>query len=324
MKSAIQLQERDIALFVELSQVGLLDTTLIHQRHYRTVSRRRCQQRLHQLHDHGFTHAVSLTVWYGQRGGGSIPAVHCLTERGAEAIESIAGSQPQRFLRSDPKPETLHHRLAVVQSRLAFDDACRATGLPSPEWIMEQDRRTDAQPNDPPSRQRVLYHEFSAANKKFTCQPDAACLLKIPRDVNRPAAGTTPLLIYWEVDRSTERTAQVVNKCPGYTALLERRDYRRYWPEAEQSPVRVFWVCRSRQRIESLSTALRDKPIAKSFRLTTADDLKPEAAITSPIWRTIDGDAREILRLPIIVPSPSSLTEPLGYPTPHLPPHIGP
>jgi hypothetical protein len=322
MRNSVQLQDRDIGVLTEIGQVGLLDTDLIHKRHFATVSRRRVQQRLQVIQRQGLTHSVALTVWYGQRGGGQVPTIHCLTERGADAIESIAGVRPRRVLRSDPKPETLHHRLAVVQARLALDDACRAFGLAMPEWIMEQDRREDAQANDPPSRQRVLYHEFTAGGKKFTCQPDAACLMRIPRDADRPAAGTTPLLVFWEVDRSTERTAQTVNKCPGYGALLERREYRRYWPQAEQAPVRVFWVCRSRQRIESLTVSLRDKPVAQCFRFTTAEELRADSALTLPIWRTIDGQSREIIRLPPTMNLPTM--NPLGHPAPHLPPHVGP
>jgi hypothetical protein len=188
---------------------------------------------------------------------------------------------------------------------------------------MESDRRADAQPGDPPSRQRVLYHEFASAGKKFTCQPDAACLIHIPRDPDRPAAGSTPLLSLWEIDRSTERTAQVARKCPGYAALLKQRDYRRYWPEeAAQPAVRVFWVCRSRQRIDSLTAALRDEPAAESFRFTTAAELRPETALTLPIWSTIAGERREILRWPALMQTPVGNFA--GHPAPHLPAHVGP
>jgi hypothetical protein len=219
-------------------------------------------------------------------------------------------------------PETLHHRLAIVQARLAFDDGCRLLSLNAPDWFMEQDRRDDVVANEPPSRQRVLYHEFTASGKKFTCQPDAASLLPIPRDIERPAAGTTPLLAYWEVDRSSERTEQTKNKCPGYAALLERRDYRRYWALDNHAAVRVFWVCRSKQRIVSLCNAMRDKPVARFFRFTTADELRADTALTQPIWRTIDGQCREILRLPAA--SAACHMTPVGHPAPHMPPHVGP
>jgi hypothetical protein len=274
------------------------------------------------LQAQGLIHSIALTVWYGNRGGGRIPTIHCLTERGAEVVESIAGCRPPRVLRSDPKPETLHHRLAVVQARLAIDDGCRSLGLAAPEWIMEQDRRDDVQRDTPLSRQRVLYHEFAAKDKTFTCQPDAASLLQIPRDLDRPNAGMTPLLAFLEVDRSTERTTQAASKCAGYTALFEQRQYRRYWPQAGQAAVRVFWVCRSSQRIESLTAAVREHTVAQSFRFTTADELRADTALTLPIWKTIDGERREILRLPPTKRLPT--VDAVGHPAPHLPPHIGP
>jgi hypothetical protein len=322
MKSLLQLQERDVKLLNEIGQVGLLDTAQIHRRHFEQVSLRRCQQRLREIEASGLTHSVRLNVWYGKEGGGPIPTIHCLTERGASAIESITGARPKRVLNSDPKPETIHHRLAVVQTRLALDDACRLHGVALPEWFMEQDRREDANPDEPPSRQRVLYHEFTSGGKKFTCQPDAASLMRIPRDANCASAPTTPLVGFWEIDRSTERTAQVMNKVPGFSALLERREFRRYWPEAEHAPVRVFWVCRSLQRVESLMAAMKEKPIAKFFRFTTAEELGAESALTSPIWRTIEGDCRAILLLHRASITPALL--PKGHREPHLPPQVGP
>jgi hypothetical protein len=322
MKKQLQLQERDVQALAEIGEVGLLDTPLVHERHYANVTLRRCQQRMREVEACGLTHAVHLNVWFGQRGGGPIPTIHCLTERGAAAVESITGQRPRRVMRSDPAPETWHHRLAVVRGRLAFDDGCRLAGLAMPEWFMEQDRRDDADPKEPPSRRRVLYHEFTVGKKRFTCQPDAACLLSVPRDMERPAAGTTPLVAYWEFDRSRERTGQTLNKCPGYAALIERRDYRRYWSLGDQEAVRVFWVCLSQQRIDSLSQAMRDDPIARCFRFTTAGEMRPDTALVAPIWQTIDGQRREILRLPAV--SNSLTAEPLGHPAAHLPPHQGP
>ncbi len=322
MKLRLQLQARDLRLFAELARYGLLDTEQVHARHFGDVSRRRCQQRLQQYHDHGLMRRVSLNVAFTPRqGGGHIAAIHCLTERGLESIEHLEGPTPRRCLRSEPQPETLHHRLAVVNVRLAMDDAAHHLNLREPEWLMEQDRRLDAKPDEPPSRQRVLYHEFSSGNKKFTCQPDAASLCWIPRQPDQPQADVTPLLGFWEVDRSTERTKQVLNKCPGYGALLERRDYRRYWPQAEQAAVRVFWVCRSAQRIESLCEALCKQSISTCFRFTTAHELTPATAFTQPIWQTIDGERREILRLPRQQTAAAATG---GRDAPHWPPHKGP
>jgi len=103
---------------------------------------------------------------------------------------------------------------------------------------------------------------------------------------------------YWEIDCSTERRTQIVERLPGYTALAEQQGYRRYWRQLDRPTVRVFWVCRSAQRIEALCEKLKDAPIAKIFRFTTADELTAANALVRPIWQDASGSRREILRLP--------------------------
>jgi hypothetical protein len=322
MPKSLQLQTSDIKLLVDLGETGLLNTEQIHARHFAGRTRRRSQQRLRQLREQNFVRCVGVTVWSERNGGGRVPTMHFLTERGAEVVERITGCRPKRFWRCDPKPETLLHRLGIVQTRLALDDGCQLVGLRAPEWIMEQDRRDDVQRDTPPSQRRVLYHEFTAAGKKFTCQPDAACLLQIPRNLDRLDTDTTPLVAYFEIDRSTERTAQVAAKCAGYATAIEERMYRRYWQHAGAAAVRVFWVCLSPERIESLTAKLREQPVAQLFRFAVASDLRAETAFTAPIWRTIDGERREILRLPACGNTPRIME--VGHPAPHLPPHVGP
>ena len=105
-------------------------------------------------------------------------------------------------------------------------------------------------------------------------------------------------MAYWEFDCSTERRTQIVDRLPGYAALAEQQGYRRYWPQLHGPAIRVFWVCRSDQRIEALCEKLKDAPIAKIFRFTVADELTAEIALVMPIWRDAGGSRREILRLP--------------------------
>lgn len=319
MPKALHLQPRDLACLTDLGELGLLNTEHAHSRHFPDVSLRRCQQRLAEFASQGLTRTVPLVVWHAGRRG-RVPTVHCLTERGAAAVAAVTGVRPRRFSRSDPKPETLLHRLAMIEARLAFDDACRRLGLAQPAWLHEQDRHDESAEDECPSRQRVLYHEFPAREKPVTCQPDAACLVQIPRQPGQ--LETTPLILFWELDRSTESRKQAASKCVGYAALLERRDYRRYWPAAERAPVRVFWVCRSGQRIESLSAAFREHAVAQQFRFAVAGDLTADTTLTSPIWRTVDGQCREILRLPL--PAQISADQERGNPAPHLSPHRGP
>ena len=275
MPAGLHLQPRDVLILALMGDLGLLDTDTIHQRFFATVSRRRCQQRLQLFRAHGLIRSVVLTVWFSDTENGRTPAIHVLTERGAEAVLSLVGSYPRRVLRSDPKPETFHHRLAIVKSRLALDDACAIAGLHEPAWIMEQDRNPAAT-DVPPLQRRMLYHAFRNGPKTITCQPDAACLLAIPRDIDKPQADTTNLLVYWEIDRSSESQSQLLRKLPGYAAAIEQRAYHRYWPGVQKPAVRVFWVCRSRQRISEICDRLKDVPVARLFRFTTSQELSVE------------------------------------------------
>jgi hypothetical protein len=298
MPAGLHLQARDIRILAEIGELGALDTDTIHQRFFPNASRRRCQQRLQSYQAQGLTRIVTLSVWFGDGDRGRVPAIHCLTERGGDAVEAAGERRPRRVLRSEPKPETFHHRLAVVKARLAMDDACSAARLRELEWIMEHDRCPAAAAADkPPLQQRWLYHAFSSGQQTLTCLPDAASLIRIPRDPRRPDKDTSDLVAYWEIDCSTERRTQIVERLPGYAALVEQQGYRRYWPQVQRPAVRVFWVCRSEQRIVALCEKLKDAPIAKVFRFTTADELTATNALVRPIWRDTTGGRREILRL---------------------------
>ena len=89
-----------------------------------------------------------------------------------------------------------------------------------------------------------------------------------------------------------------MNKLPGYTRLLAEKTYTRYFPRPENAVVRVFWVCRSTERITSLRERFAKENVAQFFRFTTIDSLTPSNALTTPIWQDLTGKPREILRLP--------------------------
>ena len=302
MPAGLHLQERDLDLLAQIGELGLLDTETIHERFFSGVTPRRVQQRLRLYRDHGLLRTVVLTVWCGESGKGRIPAIHCLTERGGDAINSITGQRPRRVLRGDPKPETFHHRLAIVKSRLAIDDACAAAGLLETTWIMEQDYDPTATA-EPPLKRRILYHAFRTGSKTITCQPDAASLLFIPSDPAQPQTDTTNLLAYWEIDRSTESRSQILAKQPGYASVIKQHGYHRYWPEIQKPAIRVLWVCRSQERIEAICEKLKEESIAKFFRFTTAEELSGQTALAVPIWRDWTGNRRTILQFSAASPS---------------------
>ena len=291
------LQQRDLQLLSCLGEHGVLDTDMIHARFFAGVSLRRCQQRLALLEKQGLTRTVPLTLWSADASGCSVPTVHSLTERGVEAVEAMTGHRPARVSRGDPKPETIHHRLQIVRTKLTIDDACRSLNLACPTWILEQDRDHSASDKLPPSHRRILYHAFLGP-PKTTCQPDAVCRMSVPRDLSNPAAGTSDLIGFFEIDCSSEGRKQIAGKLPGYAALISQRTFQRYFQKSEQAIIRLFWVCHTWERIHSLCERLKDDPVAPYCRFTTARDLTPPTALTSPIWHATDGKRREIIRLP--------------------------
>jgi hypothetical protein len=103
---------------------------------------------------------------------------------------------------------------------------------------------------------------------------------------------------FFEIDYSSEGRKQITNKLPGYTRLLSERTYARYFPRTENAVVRVYWVCRSPERIASLRERLANESIAQFFRFTTIGELSTSSALTIPIWQDLTGKRREILRLP--------------------------
>ena len=80
--------------------------------------------------------------------------------------------------------------------------------------------------------------------------------------------------------------------------MLSERTYGRYFRADDNVVVRVFWVCRSTERIQSLCEKLRSEPVAQFFRFTTITEFTADSALTIPIWQAVDGKRREILRLP--------------------------
>ena len=142
-------------------------------------------------------------------------------------IEQQTGQAPRRPVRSDPpSPGTVLHRLGVVRTRLAIDDAFAVANLERPAWIMEQDQNPDARPDSPAHKRYVLYEAFGRGDERVTCRPDASAWLKLP--------GNPPwnLVLYVEYDRSTQtHTEMLQKKVPGYATLLHpcNRGHRRHW-----------------------------------------------------------------------------------------------
>ena len=295
-RPALIVQPRDHEVFMALAENGVMDTVMIHEEYFGQVTERRCRQRLSLYQEHGLTKVLSLRLWTSEHSRRA-PTVHCLTERGADFVQSLDGTRPLRVTKGEPQPSTIHHRLDIVRSKLRFDAACRRCGLTLPEWILEQDRDPFASDDLPPNQRRKLYHAFNEAPRS-TCQPDAAFRLAVPKDITNPKLGTTDVIGLFEIDCSTEGRKQIAAKLPGYTQLISTRAFQRYFPNSDKAVVRVFWICRTWARIHSLCQKLANDPVSAYFRFTTLDDLTSAQTLTAPIWHATDGKRREIIRLP--------------------------
>jgi Replication-relaxation len=298
MPPALRLQPRDLRLLTELGETGLLDTATLRARHFpadRTGEA--CLRRLRLYAAHGLTEAIAPAVSVGLPRGGRLPAIHRLTPRGAAVLQQVTGEAPRRTLKSGPRPETLLHRLGCAKLQLLVSDACARAAFPAPQWIAEYDAVPGVGPSVPLSERFVLCQRYRMADgTTHTCWPDAACLLAIPGHAIGATPETHALIVLWKFDRSTETLTQVARKLPGYREFLARGDWRRPFPSALHPTVRVFVVTLSAERLEHIAAALRGQPGSESVRLAVVGDLTPERFFTAPLFRTVAGDARPILR----------------------------
>lgn len=291
----IRLNDRRLSVLVALGEYGVLDIALCESLCFRGFSQEWARQNLARLAQAGLVRATALSVWRGN-GGGRIPLLYSLTPAGAAIVRDQTGDYPRRVLRSDPSPETFWHRLQIVRVRAAFDRGAGEAGLAPPAWIFEQDLRPDAR-RLPIHRRRQLYHEFPRDGRVVTCRPDAAALLTVPRP-GGDEGGASTLAVHFEIDRSTEGTAQCAAKLAGYDELYASGAFARYWPALQDPVHRIFWVVPSEQRFENLARAFRGFPVAPLIRLTTFADCRPERVLTEPVWRGVDLDAPMTLYRP--------------------------
>jgi hypothetical protein len=296
----LRLQERDLRLLTDLGEVLLLDSRAVHERYYHgEPSGKSMLRRLGLLREHGIIEPIPLSVAVADRR--KLRTLYRLTQAGAQMLEDLTGIPPVRVPRVDlPKPITLHHRAGVARMVLTVNDACVLHELPKPEWILEQDTVPGSSPAAPPTERFVLYEAFTTnPQSTLACRPDASCRLRVP-DLRADAESSWhDLLVYWELDRSTETHAQFGRKMPGYRALLDHQAYRRHWPQlTAHEAIRIFVVCLTAERMENLRASLRHHPAAEFLRFTTVADMQPAALLTDPIWRAVDGSARAILATP--------------------------
>lgn len=207
------------------------------------------------------------------------PSIYRLTVAGADLVEKRLGRRPPRPGRSDmPSVETVVHRLGVVKTRLAFDDAYRQEALPAPRWIMEYDTYADWTPTAKKHEQFLLAETFRVENRSLSCRPDAAALLHLPGEPPAKVA------LYFEYDRSTEGEAQITQKLAWYATLFHNRHHLRHWPDAENGIPRFAFICPTVRRIESIIGWGRHHSGIAYCRFAVAKDVTPNSVLRQPIW----------------------------------------
>ncbi len=298
---SLHLQPRDLAIFSDLGRYGLLNTSMLQGKHWPSVGLRACQQRLRVLVDAGLLKKANLIVAHqtAERGkpsiaGGSIPTAYALTPHGAEVLEQSTGEKAKRVSRSDPAAMTLLHRLEVVQMMIELDESCRQKGLPLPEWIHEHDTLPNTKLGDAPEARFVLYERYATAQGEATCRPDASCWLRIPKR-NREGE-YDHLLIYWEIDRATNSTASELGKVAGYHALSQAQTFQNHWPLAIEPVVRIFYVCPTPERLNSLVQTVQAAAATKDYRFTTKTKATCPGILVDPIWETTKGELLAIYK----------------------------
>jgi hypothetical protein len=321
---SLRLTARDWQFLANLGEVTVLSFEVIRRRYFASdATGKSCQRRLRYLSEAKLVAPVAVTACFGN--AADRHRVYRLTQAGADLLGRRTG-WPARVLRTDPRPETLLHRVLVARTILAMTARALAAGRPRPLWLLEQDRWPDAPRDVPEPRQYRLAFDFLAVpvatgrpleqygwpvydDPKATlikARPDAACLLTLG-----DASAPVPLL--FEVDTGQETHAQLLRKLPGYHALLSRRSYERSWSDiADGLPgaARVLFVFTSDERMRNVLDAIAAEPtktwavtggytptpadrqraaafIEVNFRFTTLGELEASACLTRPIWSTL-------------------------------------
>ena len=78
--------------------------------------------------------------------------------------------------------------------------------------------------------------------------------------------------------------------------MLAAEVYRKHWPNVPNAAVRVFFVVPSEERLRNIALTIKDLPGGDYVRLAVAGDVTAQRVFTDPIWRTVGGETRPILR----------------------------
>ena len=288
-RTGLRLQQRCIDILATLGHVSVLDTTTIHQRWWPGKSFEACRSKLRLYQQHGLIQTLHLELTSTTRSG-RLPAVHRLTDRGADVVESTTGERPPRTAKSSPpSPFTLLHRIGMARVVLNIDDACRLHPLPLPKWLLEYDPQPNARPGGTFAERFRLRFDIAIDHGTASCWPDAACRLSCVQNERQ-----WNLALLFEYDRGTETLNQVAGKMTGYAALLKTQAYQQLWPDVQAA--RIMFIVPCHRRRTNVAEALRDLAAASSVRLAAEQDLSPDQILNDPVWWSVQNEPRAILK----------------------------
>jgi hypothetical protein len=148
---------------------------------------------------------------------------------------------------------------------------------------------------DPMEKRRLLYERFQVGEHEPFCRPDASSRMQIPKPSGK---GADPLIVYWEIDRSTNSPGVEREKTFGYQALLDTQTFQKHWPprDDKDQTVRVFYVCPSQERINSIVAEIRAAPVSRFYRFAIRAEMLSTNAVTGTIWQDVEGKRYAIVR----------------------------
>ncbi len=290
MSARIFLTPRDISILIVLGEYGLLTSDVLHERFWAKSGPRACQQRLRLLTDQKLIRPMRAPIVTRPDRGGTAPLAYALAPIGADVCEEYTGIRPRRVVHDSLSPFTLRHRIDLVRVRLAWDLACGKAGLATTKWLLDSDPDPHASNAPAPAHRRLLSYNFLVNRQQISYRPDAVSLTFVPTE-----QGETPLVIAWELDRSTEGHKQVRAKLPGLTQFIDQRPYLRHFEDLPNVPARSIWVVQSRRRLAELQTVFAASPIAAAIRLAFLPTLCSGFSLRDKIWTDTSGQPRAIL-----------------------------
>lgn len=291
----MRLQPRDFGMLEDLAEYVMLDTPTLRRRHFPMDNTGEAfLRRMRLFAAHELTRVVRPVLCFADGRAGRLPTIYTLDRRGAEVLASVSDIRPRHIPRHDPSPETILHRLGVARDvHLVANEACKLSGIPQPQWILEQDMYEGAKVGAPLADRFILYESWKTPDgATASCRPDASSWLRVPvPGKDQPA----DLLIYWEYCRSTQTLKRIARRVEGYRLLHTTGTFAKHWPHPINPTIRVFFVAQSDDRLKHVADTIRGLPGAEIFRLTTVDSLTPDQFF-GPIWQTVGGEHRPILR----------------------------